>query len=79
MLKYHWIEESQHTKTDALEIAQMASTMSPDELIELFDQVQSLAELVDETFVGQVEQEMETLQAVTGRKPTDPEAMILRE
>ena len=79
MLKYHWIEENQHTKTDVLEIAQMASTMRPDELIEVFDQLESIGELVDETFVGQVEQEVETLQAVTGRNLSDPEAATLHE
>ena len=56
MLKYHWIEENQHTKTDVLEIARMAASMSPDELTEAFDQFQGIAALVDETFVGQVEQ-----------------------
>ena len=32
ILKYHWIEENQRTKTGVLEIAQLARALSPDEL-----------------------------------------------
>lgn len=79
VLQNHWIEENQHTKTDVLEIAQLARAMSPDELSEAFDDVQGLGGLVGETFIGQVEQEMATLQAVTGRILTEPDATALRD
>jgi hypothetical protein len=32
LLKYHWIEENQHTKTGVLEIAQLARDLSPEEI-----------------------------------------------
>jgi hypothetical protein len=79
ILQYHWIEENQHTKTDVLEIAQLARAMSPDELSTAFDHIQGLGGLVDETFVGQVEQELATFQSVTGRHLAEPEATALRE
>lgn len=79
MLRYHWIEENQHTKTDVLEIARMAASMSADELTEAFDQLQGIAALVDETLVGQVEQEVETFQAVTGRRRSEREATTLHD
>ncbi len=66
MLKYHWVEENQHVKTDVLEIARMAAGMSPSELTEAFDQVRGIAALVDQTLVGQVEQEVTTLERVRG-------------
>lgn len=37
ILQYHWIEENQHTKTDVLEIEQLARALSPDELSTAFD------------------------------------------
>jgi hypothetical protein len=79
MLKYHWIEENQHTKTDVLEIARMAENMSPEELTETFDQLQGVAALVDETIVGQVEEDLRTFQTVTGRQLSKPEAATLRD
>src|SRR5262245_58110875 len=39
VLKAHWIEEAQHTKCDALEIAHLARTMSPEEISAAFDHV----------------------------------------
>ncbi len=79
LLKYHWIEETQHTKTGPLEIAQLACDKSADELSAAFDDIQGIGALVDETFVGQVEQELTTFQRVTGRTLTEPETTTLRE
>jgi hypothetical protein len=79
MLKYHWIEENQHVKTDVLEIARMAAGMSPPELTEAFDQVRGIAALVDETLVGQVEREVATLERVRGNAFPDQEAAALHE
>jgi hypothetical protein len=79
ILKYHWIEENQHVKTDVLEIARMATGMSADELTRSFDQVQAIAGLVDETFIGQVEEELGTFERVTHRKLSESEATTLRE
>src|SRR6266851_269256 len=79
LLKYHWIEENQHTLTDALEIAKLASAMNPDELSVVFDDVLSLGGVVDEGFVGQVDQEVATFQTITGRTLAEPEATVLRD
>jgi hypothetical protein len=79
ILQSHWIEENQHTKTDVLEIEQLARAMSPDKLSTAFEHIQELAGLVDETFVGQVQQELTTFQRVTGRRLAESEATALRE
>lgn len=79
LLKYHWIEETQHTKTGLLEIAQLARDNGADDLSAAFDDIQGIGSLVDETFVGQVEQELQTFQRVTGRTLTESEANTLRE
>jgi hypothetical protein len=79
LLKYHWIEENQHTKTGVLEIAQLACDRSPEDLSTAFDHVQGIGGLVDATFVGQVEQELVTFQRVMGRCLAESEATTLRE
>jgi len=79
VLKYHWIEENQHTKIGPLEIAQLARAMSPDALSTAFDHVQGIGDLVGETFVGQVDQELATFQTVTGRILAEPEVTALRD
>jgi hypothetical protein len=79
VLKAHWLEEAQHVKSDMLEVAQLAQALSPEELSVAFDQVVSIGGLVDATFVGQVDQEIETLQQVTGRTLAAAEMTALRD
>ena len=52
VLKAHWLEEAQHVKADMLEVAQLARTLSPEELSVAFEQVVAIGGLVDATFVG---------------------------
>jgi hypothetical protein len=77
ILKYHWIEENQHTKTGVLEIEELARDMGPEKLRRAFDEIQGIGGLVDKTFVGQVEQEIVTLQRVTGCEFTELERATL--
>jgi hypothetical protein len=79
VLKAHWLEENQHVKSDMLEIAQLAGVLGPEELRVAFDQVVGIGAIVDATFVGQVDQEIETLQQVTGRTLAEAEVTKLRD
>jgi hypothetical protein len=79
LLKAHWVEEAQHVKSDALEIGSLAAGMSPKELGDVFDHVGAVARLVDAAFLGQAEQEIETLQRLTGRVFPDAQRTMLRE
>jgi hypothetical protein len=79
VLKAHWLEENQHVKLDMLEIAQLAGVLGPEELRVAFDQVVGIGAIVDATFVGQVDQEIETLQQVTGRTLAEAEVTKLRD
>jgi hypothetical protein len=79
VLQAHWLEEAQHVKSDMLEVAQLARGLSPEALREAFDQVLGLGGLVDATFVGQVDKEIETLQQVTGRTLAAAEMTTLRD
>ena len=79
VLKAHWVEEAQHTKSDALEIAHLARAMRQDELDLAFDHVLELGGLVDVAFAGQASAEIDTLRHVTGRTFSDGEATTLHE
>jgi len=79
ILKNHWVEESQHTKTDILEAARLAAGMGPAEISEAFDDLLALGGLIGETFVGQVDLELATFAAVAGRVLSDAEATTLRD
>jgi hypothetical protein len=79
VLKAHWVEESQHVKSDALEIARLAAGMTPAEVSEAFDGVLGLGGLIGEAFVGQVEQELATFKTVSGRVLLEAEETALRD
>jgi hypothetical protein len=79
ILQSHWIEENQHTKTDVLEIAQLARDLRPEELSAAFDHIRELGGLVDVTLVGQVDEELATFKSVTDRRLAEPEAAALGE
>lgn len=79
ILKAHWVEEAQHTKANMLEIAQLAGSLSPEEISTVFDQVIGNGGLVNAAIAGQVTKEIDTLQQVTGRTLEDTEAAALRD
>jgi hypothetical protein len=77
LLRFHWMEESQHIKTDVLEIARLASAMSAAEISAAFDQTAALAALVDTVFAGQVRQELATFARLANRPfaPSERDAL----
>jgi hypothetical protein len=79
VLKHHWIEESQHVKTGVLEVAELARALSPPELVEAFDDVGRIHALIDQTFVGQAEEEIDTAEHLMGRGFPEPQRALLRE
>ena len=79
VLRAHWVEEAQHTKWDTVEIARLANGASVEELGEAFDHVLGIGQLIDATFAGQVDAEIETLRRVGGRAFADEEIATLRD
>ena len=53
--------------------------MSPAEISQAFDDVLGLGGLIGETFVGQVDQELATFEAVTGRILPEADRTALRD
>src|SRR6185503_3610885 len=79
VLRAHWVEESQHTKSDTLELLSLTRELEPADIEAAFEQVLGIAALVDATFRGQAEQEIETFQETTGRVLAAEDATALRE
>jgi hypothetical protein len=79
VLKAHWVEEAQHAKSDALEVAQLAREMSPEELAAAFGHIADIGQLIDATLVGQVSEEIGTFTTVTGRALSHTEERRLRD
>lgn len=79
VLKAHWVEESQHARSDALEVARVAREMDPDELEAAFDEVAGIGRLIDATFAGQVTKEIETLEDVTHARLVARERTLLHD
>jgi|SRR5215470_1745436 len=79
LLKAHWIEEAQHVKSDLLEIADLADDMGSEELRVTFEHVSEIGGVVDAAFAGQADEEIETLQQVTGRTLSDAQTATLRD
>ena len=79
VLRAHWVEEAQHTKCGTLEIARMAREMTAAERCAAFDHIGALGALVDAAFAGQAAEEIDTMQAVTGRALGGRETVILHD
>jgi hypothetical protein len=77
MLKAHWVEEAQHTKVDALEIAALAEAMSAEQRAAAFDDLVAIGGMVDGVFAAQARAEAETLAAVRGRALSDEQSSEL--
>jgi len=79
ILRAHWVEEAQHTKWDTLEIARLAGESCAEELSAAFDHILDIGGLIDATFAGQADREIETLQQISGRTFLDAQLTTLRD
>lgn len=79
ILKAHWTEEAQHTKSDTFEIARLASEMSQAEINACFDDLAAIGRLTEAVFVRQADKEVETLERVSQRRLPNIERAVLRD
>lgn len=71
LLKYHWIDEAQHTKLDTLMIEAMAENYSKEEIKKAFDEYLEMGGFLDQGLAQQVQFDLESFTRVTGRKLND--------
>lgn len=68
LLKYHWIDEAQHTKLDTLMIEAMAANYTKEEINKAFEQYLEMGGFIDNGLIQQVEFDLDSFQRATGRK-----------
>jgi hypothetical protein len=68
LLKYHWIDEAQHTKLDTLMIEAIAKNCSKEEINKAFEEYLEMGMFLDGGLAQQVKFDLESFVAATGRK-----------
>ena len=71
LLKHHWIEEVQHAKLDTLMVEAMAGGKTEEEILRSVDEYLAIGGFIDGGLTQQVEFDMASLMAATGRFFTD--------
>jgi hypothetical protein len=67
LFKYHWIEESQHAKLDALEIVKLREYASPEAVQQAIDDYFAIAGAFAELLGAQAKLDINSLERATGR------------
>jgi len=73
LLKYHWMEEAQHAKTDTLMVEALAANMSEAEIMEAIEEFLEIGGFLDAGLKQQIEFDLEALIRVSGRELNDAE------
>lgn len=71
LLKHHWMEEAQHAKLDTLIVESIAARSTPAEIKAGFEGYLAIGGLIDSGLQRQVELDMESFAAASGRVLTD--------
>ncbi|HSP05678.1 MAG TPA: hypothetical protein VLR94_00800, partial [Acidobacteriota bacterium] len=67
LLKYHWIDEAQHTKLDTLMIEALAENYSKEEIKKAFDEYLEIGGFLDQGLAQQVQFDLDSFTRATGR------------
>ena len=73
LLKYHWMEEAQHAKTDTLMVEALAANRSEAEIMEAIEEFLEIGGFLDAGLKQQIEFDLEALIRVSGRELNDAE------
>ena len=79
LLKYHWIDEAQHTKLDTLLIETMAKNSSKEEIAKAFEEYLEMGGFLDRGLMQQVEFDLNSFTKATGRKLTEDQVREFRQ
>lgn len=73
LLKNHWLEEAQHAKLDTRMVADLAATLTPEEIVKGVDEFLAIGGFLDEGTKQQVLFDLEAFELATGRVLTEAE------
>ena len=68
LLKYHWMEESQHAKLDTLMVEALADELSFEAIEKGFEDYLAIGGIIDQGLQQQTKFDLEAFQAATGRE-----------
>lgn len=78
MLKFHWIDESQHAKADALMIEEIAPSLSVEERERAVDELLELVRAIDGLLSQQIELDLKSLERAIERNLSKDEREEIR-
>lgn len=78
ILKFHWIDESQHARADALMIEALAPSLSAEERERAIDELLELVMAIDGLLSQQVELDLKSLERAIERKLSEDEREEIR-
>lgn len=73
LLRHHWMEEAQHAKLDTLMVEALAAGRSPDRILSAVEEYLAIGAFVDQGLATQLELNLSSLEAATGRTLTPAE------
>lgn len=79
LLKFHWLDEAQHAKLDSLLMDEVAQGMNADDREKAVDELLELGTAIDGLLSQQIDLNIASLEAATGRTFTDAERAEIRE
>jgi hypothetical protein len=79
ILKFHWIDESQHAKADTLLMNEIADDLDDAAREAAVDELLELGGAIDGLLAQQIELDIGSLEAATGRRFSDPDKEQIRE
>ena len=79
ILKFHWIDESQHAKADSLLIDEVANELSASEREAAVDELLELGMAIDGILAQQIEMDIEALERARARTFSDAEKDEIRD
>ncbi|MBA3500221.1 MAG: hypothetical protein M4D80_09925 [Myxococcota bacterium] len=80
MFEHHWIEESQHARIDALEIAKLAALSSPEATADAVTEYEDILVNLDGLLLKQADMDRATLERATGHEMSaDQRAALVRQ
>lgn len=79
ILKFHWIDESQHAKADSLLIDEVANELSASEREAAVDELLELGMAIDGLLAQQIEMDIEALEQARARTFSDAEKDEIRD
>ena len=74
LLKHHWLEESQHARIDALELAKLGRVLASDDIDHACDEYLGILEAFDGLLAEQSKLDLDSFARVVGRTLSETEA-----